>query len=371
MLRIGLFGTSDSLGGTEVYMISMVRLLKNEVRFDYIVGHNVKHIPFEDEIKCYGGRIFREYYYHRERRMAEYISPATLIRKHPEWDGVYINVQQIHTAYNLLVAAKMAGMKYRIIHAHNAGYSINPRVKDKIYDQYFQLTKGKVVTHFLACSDVAGKWMFGKKQQFTVIPNAIDFSKFAPSEDKRKKMRDLYEIKDNEILLGFCGRLSYQKRPEMLIEIMRCLQTDYRYRLLIIGDGVLETSMRKLVQEYGLDNRVIFSGKTDQPEQYYQMMDCFVLPSRFEGFGIVLLEAQAAGLRCYTTEKVVPAEVNITGRVTFLSLDANAEEWVKAIQKNDIKRVDCIDEMERSKYSLSAMKEKLNQVFLLHTNNNE
>lgn len=363
MRRIALFGACDNLGGTEVYMITMVRLLREEVRFDYIINHDSPEIPFEKEIISYGGKVYREYYMHRERNLNGYISPKQLIAKHSEWDGVYLNVQSIHTAYRFLVEAKKAGLKYRIIHAHNNGYSTLPRLKDKIYEQYFYLTQQKVVTHHLACSKSAGQWMFGKKAELYVIPNAVDFERFRGNPELRKTMRAHYKISNDKVVLGFCGRLTYQKRPDLLIEILHCLQNDEKYLLLIVGDGELKDTLLKKAEQYNLQNRIIFVGSTKTPELFYQMMDCFLLPSRYEGFGIVLLEAQAAGLRCYTTAETVPSEVNVTGRVHFLPLNAGPDIWADAIQKYGTDRVNCLAVLEQSEYSLSTMHEKLRKVF--------
>lgn len=363
MKRIALFGACDNLGGTEVYMITMVRLLREEVCFDYIIKHDSLEIPFEQEIISYGGKIYREYYMHRERNLDGYISPQQLIAKHSEWDGIYLNVQSINTAYQLLVEAKKAGMKYRIIHAHNSGYSISPRLKDRLYEWYFRFTQHKVVTCHLACSASAGQWMFGKKTELQVIPNAVDFERFRQNPELRKRMRARYQISSNKVVLGFCGRLTFQKRPDLLIEILHCLQNDEKYLLLIVGDGELKDTLLQKIEQYNLQNRVLFVGTTKTPELFYQMMDCFLLPSRYEGFGIVLLEAQSAGLRCYTTAETVPSEVNVTGRVHFLPLNAGPDIWADAIQKYGTDRVNCLAVLEQSEYSLSTMHEKLRKVF--------
>lgn len=366
MLRICLYGSSACLGGTEVYLITMVRELSDKIRFDYLIHHDVGKIPFEDEIVALGGKVYREYFMHRERKCAGYISPKNIIRNHPEWDGIYVNVQRIHTAYQLLIEAKKAMVPYRIIHGHNNGYSGSISLKDKLYENFFKLTKKTTITHYLACSKSAGDWMFGKTTSATVIPNAVNFTKFQMNDDVRNQMRSKCGIERNTIVLGFCGRLSYQKKPEFLIEIINELKKNPRYKLLIVGDGNLTEVLQKRAAECGVSDKVIFVGAADNVSDYYQMMDCFVLPSRYEGFGIVLLEAQAAGLRCYTTDKVVPAETNVTGRVTFISQEASAKVWADIIEAGGFDRVNCQEELEKSDYSLKLLKKKLLEVFELN-----
>lgn len=363
MLRIGLFGSSDQMGGTEAYMITMVRELKNKVLFDYLVAHSRRKIPFEDEIISLGGKVYREFYMLREKDQEGYLSPGEIIARHPEWNGIYLNVQNIHTAYLLLKEAKKKKMPYRIIHAHNNGFPGALSLKDKVFNLYFNATKKKYVTHFLACSVSAGRWMFGKGENIFVVPNAIDFCKFQMNTDIRNKMRKMYGISDDETVIGFCGRLCYQKNPEFLLQIFAELKKQKTYKLLLVGSGELEKRLREYAAEREISDKIIFTGAVRNVQDYYQMMDCFVLPSRFEGFGIVLLEAQAAGLRCYTTDCVVPHETNITGRVTFISPEASAAVWAQKIEADDLNRIACIKLLESSDYCLDSLKKKLYKIF--------
>jgi glycosyltransferase involved in cell wall biosynthesis len=364
MKRICVYGACENLGGTEIYLITISRLLKAEIKLDYLLAHDCKEIPFEAEIISIGGKIYREYFRYEERNASDYISPKQIIEKHPEWDGIYINVQRIHTAYSLLAEAKKAGLQYRIIHAHNSGCGKKKAIKDRVYETYFHLTRKRVVTNYLACSEQAGKWMYGRNVATVVMPDAVDFEKFQLNDSRRKKMRGQYGLKKEDIVIGFCGRLSYQKNPQKLIHIFRelCKNANH-YKLLMVGEGDLREEVQKLIGKYKLEDAVILTGNQLETEDYYQMMDCFVLPSRYEGFGIVLLEAQAAGLRCYTTERVVPDETNLTGRVTFIPESAPVDTWVQAIEANGFDRVDCLEKLEKSEYSLNILHCKLRQVF--------
>lgn len=209
--------------------------------------------------------------------------------------------------------------------------------------------------------------MFGKNVNIIVIPNSIDFKKFQINKFVRQCMRKKYGISSDTIVIGFCGRLCYQKNPEFLIDILVNLKSiTPQYKLLVVGDGELMESMKLRAIKENVKDKVIFVGSTSNVQDYYQMMDCFVLPSRFEGFGIVLLEAQAAGLKCYTTDKVVPYETNVTGRVTFISGKATADEWAKRIAQGGFDKIPCIEKLENSDYSILNMRKKLFKVFQLY-----
>lgn len=320
--------------------MTLYKLLDSlNVKLDFLFSHSAGEIPYEAEILSGGGKIYKEYYKYRERQLPDYISPRELFDRHPEWEG-YINVQRIDTTYRLLVEAANRKLTYRVIHAHN---NDNRKMdfKHKLFKAWFNFTKKNVVTDYLGCVWSAGENMFGKCD-LTVIPNAVDFKKFAPNQNVRGQMRESLRFSENQIVIGFCGRLSYQKNPEKLIDIFAALhKTISGSRLLILGDGEKRGEIEGKVKHYGLSDSVIFAGNVADVQDWLQAMDCFVLPSRFEGFPFALMEAQAAGLRFYTTLEAVPFEVNITGRITYIGRNDTPDEWAEKISLTGWDGEDC------------------------------
>jgi glycosyltransferase involved in cell wall biosynthesis len=112
---------------------------------------------------------------------------------------------------------------------------------------------------------------------------------------------------DNDIVVGHVGRFQYQKNHELLIDIYNSFHKKYSdSRLLLVGQGVEEAAIKDKVNKLKLEENVMFLGIRSDVNEIMQAMDVFVLPSRFEGLGIVLIEAQAAGLPCVTSKNVVP-----------------------------------------------------------------
>ncbi|RHF81782.1 MULTISPECIES: glycosyltransferase [Lachnospiraceae] len=362
--RICIYGCTEIFGGTEQYLMTIYRAIdRTKLQFDFLFPHNANKISYESEIENLGGRVYREYYNHSERKIPGAISPRDLFRKHPEWSGIYVNWQSIDTAYQLIIAAKKEKRPYRVIHAHNNGYNRSFNLKDKIYEKFFHMTKQCYVTDYLACSDLAGKWLFHTKG-FTVIPNAVPFEKYTFSKPLRKKIRKECSIKDSETLYGFCGRLVEQKNPDFLLEIFKyILQKQPTGKLLIVGDGQLREKLEDKIKKEHLDKKVTITGMVPNVEDYMQAMDCFILPSRFEGFGIVLLEAQAAGLPCFTSKNVVPKETNLTGHVRFLGLDDGAKVWADKIMNTNLTRYDSMDELLKSDYTVEKSVKRIMRVF--------
>ena len=364
--RICVYGCSGIFGGTERYLLTIYQAIdRNKIQFDFLFPHNVGDVSYRSQIESLGGKIYKEYYKNSEKNMQGYISPKELFYRHPEWSGIYINWQSVDTAYRLIIAAKKAKLTYRVIHAHNSGYNRHFGIKDKLYEIFFHLTKKKYVTDYLACSELAGKWLFHlNKKKIKVIPNPVDFNKFAYSLEKRNKIRDRYHILDHEIIFGFCGRLVEQKNPKYLIDIFKFIHHEVPMtKLLIVGDGVMKNDIEILIRKYNLENSILMVGAVSNVEDYMQAMDCFIIPSLFEGFGIVLLEAQAAGLTCFASKDVIPNDTNLTGNVHFIGLEEGPEQWANIILSKSLERYDKMNVLLGSDYVLEKSALKLMNVF--------
>jgi len=102
--------------------------------------------------------------------------------------------------------------------------------------------------------------------------------------------------------------------------------------LLLISDGPRFEQVKQKVSELGLQDAVFFAGRRNDVAGIYSAMDLFLFPSMWEGLGMVLVEAQAAGLPCVVSDAVTE-EVNITDNVQFLPLTEDADNWCEAIVK--------------------------------------
>lgn len=187
----------------------------------------------------------------------------------------------------------------------------------------------------MPCSDTASPWFFRQKiihsDKYKVIPNAIDVDQYKRNDEIRAVMRKKYKLED-KIVVGHVGRFHFQKNHSFLIDVFEHLaKQNEKYRLILIGQGMLENDIKKLVEQKGLEQKVIFCGVQSDISKFYQMMDCFVLPSLFEGLGIVALEAQACSLPCVLSDQV-PRMVKVNDNVSFLSLKSDLSEWVDVIE---------------------------------------
>ena len=143
-------------------------------------------------------------------------------------------------------------------------------------------------------------------------------------------------MNDDDILIGNIGRMEKQKNQLFLIEVFKKLyEKNDKYKLLIIGEGKLETKIKNKISKYQLENVTYIKKRIKNVNEYMMAMDIFALPSLYEGLGIVLIEGQASGLKCFTTLDTVAKETNLTNNIKYLKLDKNI--WINTILNTDVK----------------------------------
>lgn len=231
-----------------------------------------------------------------------------------------------------LKGAEKAGLQVRIAHAHNIWIVRDYKWPLKMFCK--QLLPG-AATHLWACGRDAGIYYFGKadwERRGQIIPNAIEPETFRFSPAVRAEMRARYGLEDR-VVLGHVGRFDVRKNHERLLEIFAAfLQLEPRAMLVLIGTGRLEQAVRAQAQELGITDHILFAGLQSNVTDWYQMMDLFVMPSRFEGLPVVGIEAQAAGLGCVFSD-AVPAEVLLSSHAIQIPLSASNADWAAGLQR--------------------------------------
>ena len=328
-MRVLVYGlSSDKLGGIETFLLNMNRFMSDDMIFDYVVeGTSTIH---QAAIEEKGGDV---YFISPKRNMLQNIRDWKRILKEYRKTSqvVYFNMFSLAWSVPIYIAQKYG---YRVIvHAHNNNLHNCGLVLKSMHAVNRFLLQYTSIVRFTN-SDLSSKFFFGKKKA-EMIYNAIDTERFAFQPDIREKMRRELEIQDKHVY-GFSGRIAYQKNPLFLMEIFAEIsKLDDQSTFLVCGDGDLMEQTKQKAEELGI--RVQFLGNVLNVQDYYQAMDCFILPSRFEGLGIVLIEAQCAGLPCITSAEVVPQAAKITDLLEFVPLQNGSCGWAAAcVQKKDL-----------------------------------
>ena len=132
----------------------------------------------------------------------------------------------------------------------------------------------------------------------STIPNGVDTIRFQPSLKSRIQTRQILKIQPNEKVLIFCGRLDAMKRPRIAAEAFVDLaRRKSEARLLVVGTGVEEATMREVLEAGGVLGRAIFTGHVSETSPFFAASDCYVsTSSNVEGHPLTAAEASASGL---------------------------------------------------------------------------
>lgn len=336
-IRILQVGMTKNIGGLETYLMQQfAHLDKTKVTYDFVNITSEDEIVFKDKILQAGSHIYgvRSRHSNPIRHYWQWITLLHHIAKN--YKGIVLNSNSITYVFPIFIA-RFFGIPMRIMHSHNSGFEQRIGFAKKVIMKMNRFLLKWGATNYFACSQLAGKWMFGEKTPFTVIPNAIDCSKFCFDSEIRNEMRKSLHIED-KFVVGHVGRFTYQKNHGFLIDVFNEIhKINPKAVLLLIGDAVGNMSYyekaKQKVQQYGLTGCVQFLGMRNDVPLLMQAMDCFVLPSRFEGLPVVGIEAQAAGLPCFFSDTIT-REVGLTELAHFISLKKSDEEWAKKIARS-------------------------------------
>ena len=319
------------LGGAETLIMNLYRHIdRNNVQFDF-VENTEKAAAFDSEIRSLGGRIYHCPHYNGKNHFAYVKWWDRFFKEHAaEYAAVHGHLGSTAAIY--LRAAKKYGL-HTVAHSHNTkGVGFG----DLIYRAYAFPTRF-IADRFFACSRAAGIDRYGKKvgadpERCIVLHNSIDTKHFAYDPRLRAETRAKLNVSDEELLIGHIGRFVPQKNHTFLIDIFsEVCKIHENSKLLLLGKEDAAQTVRRKVETLGLTDRVIFAGVQNDTSPYYQAMDVFVLPSVYEGFGIVNLEAQCSGLPCVISDTVAPECVLAEDLVTICSLSAGKDRWAECI----------------------------------------
>ena len=283
-----------------------------------------------------------------------------------KYDVVHSHLDWFMNSY-VCFLAMFAGVKKRIAHHHQA-YTIEASFRTlprNLLCAIMRIPCKLFATHWLACGEAAAINGWGrkalKKGKVTILPNAIDPERFKFNGTARREIRAKYGIVEDDFVVGHVGRFYPEKNHKFIVDLFSEYSRMHdKCKLLLVGNGPLQTEIQNLVKQKHLDNKVIFAGLQKNIADFYCAMDVLLLPSTREAFPMTLVEAQYNGLPCIVSESV-PKEVQISSKITYLPL--SAEEWEKQIYAHNGKnRVR--GEVQRETYDINHCLDKLRVLYV-------
>lgn len=330
-IRVLQFTIAKTKGGRTQYILNLWKNIdKSRFQFDFVTFSS--ELEFEDELLAEGCKI---HYLscHPEKDEKRFREEFSNVLEN-DYDVIHI-----HTSFwrGMLVEemAKECGVKKIIIHSHSSGITCDSSDTEEGRKKHFQVRaqlSEDIATDFWACSKVAAEWLYGDnipKEKIKILLNSVETERFSFNSNKRKTIRTEMEILENEFVIGHVGRLAKVKNHGFLIDVFKEItKKNNKVRLWIVGEGEEREAIEKQIQEYKLENSITLFGKREDIDLLLQGMDCFVLPSYFEGFPIVLVESQTSGLPCLVSDTITK-EVAVTNNIDYLPLVK--EKWTNHI----------------------------------------
>ena len=358
-------------GGAETWLTHVLRAIdRDRFHMDFLV-HTDTPAAYDEEIRSLGSQVISCLSPSRPWTYARNF--ARVVRHGFPYDIIHSHVH--HYSGFILRLAHQSHIPIRLAHSHNDTSEID-RAAGWARRQYLHFSQRwirRYATTGVACSTEAGAALFGPRVStplsWRTLPLGIDLVPFEAGPDSGQ-LRGALGVPANAFVLGHVGRFMEQKHHHFLIDIL--LETVKRHPLIymiLVGDGPLRSSVERKVEALGLTKVVRFLGlRSDVPHLMLSVMDAFVLPSLHEGFPVVLLEAQAAGLPCVVSD-VVTAEVDVVSQlVSRVALRSSPAVWADAIlatrgHKNRHTQHAALSTLLKSPYNILNSVRELQQLY--------
>ncbi|MCI8469266.1 MAG: glycosyltransferase family 1 protein [Eggerthellaceae bacterium] len=333
--RILFYSEGWGTGGIEAFVMNAIRCLDpDKFEFEIFCTHDYDD-GYDEEISRRGGIRHVLYNNHKPglvKRQIEGTREWERLLRSGSFDVVHINTMN-GMGFHYAWIAEQCGIPIRIVHSHNTAFGPGSKLVKTMAHRVGILLFGSSATIQLACSNDAGRYLFGEKE-FSVVPNAIDLSRFMFDGEGRARIRTDLGVPEGDLVVGFVGRLEPSKNPLFVLEVFRqLLAQEPTASLVLIGQGSLENEVSAWLEEHpNSSSSVIRVERTNEMASFLSSFDALCAPSLYEGNPVVLLEAQASGLPVIASDSI-SEESCITDRVEFLPLSASLEQWGDAMRE--------------------------------------
>jgi glycosyltransferase involved in cell wall biosynthesis len=318
--------------GVQSVIMEIVRNIGGSCKFD-IVLFSSKKSYYDEEFLSYGGKIFRLPHYEgnntlrkrldiylRGRRL--YSEIHGIIEKNGPYDAIHC-----HNEFEsglCLKAAKFFGIPLRISHTHVI--HDGARLLRRIYNNYRRYQILKYSTDKIGCSMEACKSLYGEKENYIVINNPYDEKRFSVARFEHNVIHRLTLLQ--------IGSYSYNKNQLFSLNVMKFVlrkEKDAILHFIGFDSDISQQLLEDEIKDNNLLGKIFFHKCDADAPLLLSQSTGFLFPSVSEGFGLVLVEAQAMGVKCFASD-TVPRTTNLGG-VQYIPLYWGAKKWADIIVK--------------------------------------
>lgn len=336
-IKVLMFASDMDVGGIENQLMHLLRQAdKKQFHIDFVTAMDAP--LYKQEIEALGSACIKVPRTQRIRQL-RYSKAIYRIMRDGKYDIVHSH-DLFHSGI-VLLTARLAGVKHRFVHAHNWMEGNNPKAKKSLKRRVYNCVMQRLIqwnaTDFVACSTLAGKFLYGEKiikqPNYHLVFNSVDTSKFVEKYDQHESGEF---CEDGWINVLQVGRFTPVKNQLFTAEIARELKArKEKIRILCAGNigGEYDEAVIEKIREYGLEEQMLLLGVRRDIDVLMRKSAAFLLPSLYEGMPLVLIEAQASGLPCVTAD-TYSREVDFgIGSVNWLQLEDPISVWADAVEK--------------------------------------
>ena len=370
-IKILIVAGAMNVGGIENQLMHLLRQAdKNLFWIDFTT--TVEHPFYKDEMLTLGAHCI-QIPETKGIHFLRYCRALYQVIREGGYDVVHSH-ELFHSGM-VLLTARLAGVKHRFAHAHNWMEGDNPKAKKGLkriaYNHLMQRLIQWNATDFIACSTLAGKFLYGdiitKQANYHLVFNSVDTSKFIEKYDQQESGEF---CDDGWLNVLQVGRFTPVKNQLFTVEIARELKARRRkIRILCAGNvgGDYDDAVTAKIHEYGLEEQMLLLGVRKDIDVLMRKSSAFLLPSLYEGMPLVLIEAQSSGLPCVVAD-TFSREVDFNiGTVNWLNLVDGASAWADAVehavQKQRAAKADVVDAIERGGFDSRVFARKICELY--------
>ena len=337
-------------GGAETNIINYYRKIdRTKIQFDFIV-HRQEIGAFEQEILDLGGKIFRlppinPFKLKNYKKQLNYFfdnNNYSIIHGHCCELGYYIYKEAFKRKVPVVIA-----------HGHYTKHIYDLKLPFKLFWKKSML---KYLNTYFSCGQQASISLFSNQiaNQAFIMKNAIDSNDFKYNKilDSEKRL----ELNAQQTL-NFVNVGSFVKSKNHVFAIdvfNEFLKIHPNSKMFFVGKGKLFESLKNKISKLNLEEKIIFLGVRNDVNQVLQAMDFLLFPSIDEGLPVSLIEAQAAGLKCFISDGVPIESILINENVEVIALKQSTKFWAKQIYKSiNFKKQDMSKKIIESGYDIN------------------
>lgn len=330
--KVLLVGLTNGVGGVETFLVNIIKNIDiNKFDIECLVHQDVNE-KYQDDLK----NIKINRIVGIKKNPFKFLKEIISFYKNNNFDVVHLN--QCTSLFFVYVFPILFDKKVKfIVHSHNGNGN------NKLLHKLLSFIQNRRADVKIACSDVAGKWMFGKGE-YVIVENGIDLKKYQYKPEDVTYLKKELNLYNNKKIIGSVARFDKQKNHKKIIKIYKeYFKINSNSVLILVGDGEEKDNVIHLIDEYELNENVILLGVRNDVHNILKLFDVLLIPSLYEGLPFIMIEAQAASLPILASE-TISNQIEITDLVYRENLETSDEIWAKKIdfiiENNKTKRLE-------------------------------